>query len=141
MEPKIKINFNLIGKNVDLDDITEQLGILPSSKRTLDDWPDCIKDNISKLPEELWPRYIWELIIDYEPSRTVRQQLNQLMNHLQEKIQIINELREKYALRIGVEVIIIIMESGNQPEMFLPRDVVEFLASIHADIGFDMYID
>lgn len=50
--PKIMVDFVVDGKNFILEELTEELSILPTEIRGIDDWPEAIKNN-PNLPEEL----------------------------------------------------------------------------------------
>ena len=141
--PNIKIKFFLTGvagKYVDLDKITSSLNIKPDSARTLEDWPDAIKNPKTPLPIELQSRYVWSFYIDYVESMSVNEQLEKLENSLSDKIGIINELQKEFSLTVTVEVVIQ-ADSDNRPEMFLTNDIITFLSALNAELGFDMYID
>ena len=64
--PKIKVCFGLDGPSgrvIDLEELTNRLGISPSEVRTLDDWPKTIKNPKIKLPDNLKPRCCWTIIL------------------------------------------------------------------------------
>ena len=144
MVPKIRVLFSLAGehdKEVDLAEITKKIGIAPTKTRTSDDWPDSIKDQIG-LPDELKPHYTWQLDIGYSKNRLVRDRFALMKDLLIGKIETINELKKKYSLRASFTVGIHAQhDQHNLPELFLSQETIEFLASIGADIGFDMYLD
>ena len=141
-ESKINIWFSLIGKNVDLDEITDRLGINPTHVRTLDDWPEAIKNPKNDLPDELQPRYIWQVDIEYETNRLVRDRFDVMLRLMTDKTEIINELKKKFSLKASFTVGIHAQhDQHNMPEVFLTQEIIAFVASIGADIGFDMYLD
>ena len=96
--PEISVCFILSGKNVDLNEITTRLNIATSLTRTLDDWPDAIKNPKIKLPDELKPRYDWEFGIEYENNLIVKDRFNVLLEFLKGKECIINELKKQFSL-------------------------------------------
>ncbi len=136
--PLISVEFSLEGDEFDLCSVTNALGVLPSRTCTKEDWPDSIKNNAANLPSEIRPRTIWELDTPKVTSKSVSEQCEILMNIFKGKEGIVNKLRERYNLSAHVEVVIH-METMNGPEISLSGNVVSFLASIHADIGFDLY--
>ena len=139
---EINIWFSLSGRNVNLDEITDKLGIIPCQVRTLDDWPEAIKNPKNELPDELKPRYIWQVDIGYEVSRLVRDRFEVILNLLTDKIDIINELKKQFSLKASFTVGIHAQhDQCNMPEMFLTQEIIAYAASIGADIGFDMYLD
>ena len=58
MLPKVKVSFVISGKEFDLSMLTEELNISPSETRSLEDWPEAVKNNVHIL-EELQPVYEW----------------------------------------------------------------------------------
>ena len=48
--PCVEVSFVMEGRKLDLQQVTEELKITPTSTRGIDDWPQIIKDNKS-LPE------------------------------------------------------------------------------------------
>ena len=56
--PKIKVDFVIEGKNLDIEKLTKTINIFPTRTRNIDDWPETVK-NSPEIPEELQPRYVW----------------------------------------------------------------------------------
>ena len=55
---------------------------------------------------------------------------------------IINELKKQFSLSAAFTVGIHAQhDQCNMPEVYLTEEIVAFLASIGADVGFDMYLD
>jgi len=89
---EINVCFILEGKNIDLNEITKRLSIIPSRIRTLEDWPDAIKNPKFDLPDELKPRFVWTLDVGWENSQLVRNRFDTMLELLKEKECVINEL-------------------------------------------------
>jgi hypothetical protein len=140
---EIKISFTLEGpgeKEIDIDELTKYLAIKPTKTRTLNDWPDAIKHPKNELPNDLKPRSCWTVEIDYEHCSLVRNQFAKMIDVLYNKVAVINSLKEKHHLKAHFEVVIY-AHHDQMPEVFLTKENIEFIASIGAEIGFDMYLN
>jgi hypothetical protein len=135
--PTIEIVFCLTGDEFLEKDISNKLGITPDEFRTRENWPDAIKNN-KDLPDYLRPRTVWSIGVkghDYAVSN----QFEKMMNLLKGKERIINEIEKKLSL-IPMFTIVIHMNVGGGPEMLLPKEVINFVSLLNAEIGFDIYI-
>jgi hypothetical protein len=142
IESEINICFVLSGKNVNLSAITEQLGVIPTKVRTLNDWPEVIKNPKIELPDIYKPCYIWEIITGYEKCRQLEDRFNILLEMLKGKEIVINDLKERFSLSATFVVGIHAQhEQYNLPDIFLTKKIITFSAAIGADIAFDLYLD
>lgn len=133
MVPRIQIAFYLTGEDVDLEALTDALALSPTGTRKKESWPKpSIGAGIAKDS--------WEFRLDKEECRAVSSQINKLQSVFSDKICTLIDLERKYSLRANVAVIIE-TEAGDAPELVLSTDNIDFLHKIHAEIGFDMYID
>lgn len=133
MTPKVKVSFYLSGDEVDLDVLTEAIGIKPTKVRKKAEWPQVsISMGIAKDG--------WLLEIEKEACKAVSIQLDKLCKMLFPKIDVILTLSEKYSLKTSV-TLVVEMEAGDGPELVLSKDNVAFLALINAEIGFDLYVE
>ncbi|GAB0168933.1 hypothetical protein LSPCS325_23700 [Lysinibacillus sp. CTST325] len=57
---------------------------------------------------------------------------------LQNKSSIINEIKEAYSLECKFFIVIKI-EKGNTPALYLEKDIIKFASSIEAEIDVDLY--
>ena len=141
--PRIKVKFFLTGpEGYDFDpaEITEALGITPSSARNLDDWPEAIKNPVRPLPEGYGPRISWSISTEEEASRDTNAQFERIIEIFKGKEEAINELKAKYNLTANFEIVVnMILDNG--PVLGLEENSIAFIASISASVGFDYYID
>lgn len=141
-DSEISITFCLEGREVRLNEISKRLCIIPSRTRTPDDWPEAIRNPKMELPDELKPRYTWELNIDYKNCNLVRDQFKKMIEILKGKEEIIKELKEEFLLSASFIVGIHAQhDQCNMPEVFLPQDIISVVADLGANVGFDMYLD
>lgn len=131
--PKVKADFYLTGDEVDLDSITQTLGISPTKMRKKNEYP-------LKTQEAGMALDLWQLSTGKEECRAVSLQLDKLQDMLLPKVEIINKLSKEYTLEASM-TIVIEMETGAGPEMVLSSKNIHFLYLIDAEIGFDLYID
>ena len=130
---KIKVDFYLTGSEVNLDSITQALGIIPTKIRKKNEYP-------FKSQEAGMALDLWQLSTGKEECKAVSLQVDMLQKVLSQKVQIINKLCEEYMLEASVTVVIE-MEAGDGPEIVLTKENINFLSSLNAEIGFDLYID
>lgn len=130
---KVKVNFYLTGESIPFENLTEQLGVSPSSIRKKQDWPQ---------PSILAGIAIdtWEYQTQKENALSVSTQLDKIEKVFGEKVETIRTLIERYSLKSNI-VIIVETESSDFPEMVLTEENISFLAAIKAELGFDFYVD
>ena len=136
--PTIKILFYLAGDDFSEQDISNELGVVADDFRAKDDWPDVIKNN-KNLQEQIKIETVWCVSIKEEHSYAVSKQFEKMINMFKDKKDIISKLREKLGLVANFEIVIN-MEIGDEPEMVLTKEIINFASSLDAEIGFDMYV-
>lgn len=140
---KIEVSFYLegpVGYGFDPNEITQSLGIVPDNIRTLEDWPDAIKNPSRNLPEGIGPRVCWDISTKIEPSTAVSAQFRQIIKRLEGKEEAINRLRERHDLKAGFAIMIdMVLPYGL--ELVLEESINTFVASIGASVSFDLSID
>ncbi len=99
-------------------------------------WEDKIR--AAETIENLQKEELNEVIGSVEEARPI--QFEKIMKLLLGKEIIIKEICSIYNLDTFFEINIF-MENGDRPEMILTKDIISFLASINAEVGFDLYID
>ncbi|MCV42291.1 DUF4279 domain-containing protein [Listeria monocytogenes] len=62
------------------------------------------------------------------------------MRQLQGKENIINSLCNDLNLK-AIFTVVINMENGDGPELVLTKEIISFISSINAEVGFDIYVD
>ena len=79
--------------------------------------------------------------MQYKECKTVSIRFEELLETLRGKEKIINELKERFALKASFVVGIHAQhDQCNLPEVFLTQEIITFVALIGAEIGFDMYL-
>ncbi|MGN9163744.1 DUF4279 domain-containing protein [Tissierellaceae bacterium HCP3S3_D8] len=127
--PKIRVSFYLSGDMLNTDNVTKRINIIPTETRQKEDFP--IK--------EFGSNY-WLLETKKESCKAVSWQFDKILEKLHEKEEIINQICKEYDAETGF-VVTVFMENGDGPELVLTREIISFLASINAEVGFDLYID
>jgi len=127
--PQVRVSFFFAGDEFNLDDITQKMNIAPTETREKEDFP--LKE---------FAHTSWELDTKKESCKVVSMQFKKLIKLLAGKESLINEICRDYCISAGF-VISVYMESGNNPELGLTKEIISFLASINAEVGFDLYID
>lgn len=135
--PLIEACFFIEGKQFNLESFTERVGILPSKTRTVDDWPEELIKN-SNIPEELQPRYVWQVCAKEETCMRAEIPILQVMSQLEGKEGLIINFCAKESLKKGLNISIH-AEIMNMPEIVLAPEIVSFFAKLEAEISFDLY--
>lgn len=135
--PTVEVSFILSSRKIGTTEITDLIQISPTTERSIDEWPDTIKNN-TNLPEELKPRNEWSWTARFHKCMSVDEALADLINQFQEKITEIVEITERFSVEKSVTVLIH-ANSNEMPEVGLESKAIEFLNCIKSPIYFDIY--
>lgn len=114
-----------------IDDGTEKLEVTPTDTYKKGDLiPNC--STVFRKEAS------WDLGTGYQFSLDVNDQLKQIVGMLQNKSSIINEIKEAYSLECKFFIVIKI-EKGNTPALYLDKDIIKFASSIEAEFDVDLY--
>lgn len=136
--PCVEASLVIEGKVFDLEEFTKEIEISPTQIRTVDDWPEVIKNNLN-LPEELQPRNVWCISNTTKCCKEIESSIHKIKLQLEGKEQKLIEFCEKYHLTKGL-YITIHAEAMNLPEIVLLPSTVLYFGNLKVEIGFDMYI-
>jgi hypothetical protein len=135
--PHIKASFVVEGKKLNSRKLTEELGILPTETRGVDDWPKSIRNNMN-LPEELQPRYVWCICQEMDLCKQIEVPVSKIVAQIEGREQKLLEFCRKYKLKKSLYVTIH-AETMNLPEILLSSDIVSYFGKLEVEIGFDIY--
>ncbi|MGF6949787.1 putative DNA-binding protein YlxM (UPF0122 family) [Neobacillus sp. B4I6] len=129
---QVMVYFSLYGDEFSIDEVTEKLEVTPTKTYKKGDLiPNrstvCYRKETS-----------WDLGTGYQVSLDVNNQLQQIIDKLQNKSSIINEIKEAYSVECKFFIVVIIQE-GNAPALYLDKDIIKFAASIEAEFDVDLY--
>jgi hypothetical protein len=127
--PQVRVSFFLVGDEFNLDNVTKKMNIMPTDTR---EKKDC--------PVKQFAYTTWSLRTEKDSCKAVSVQFERIMKLLLGKEKIINEICNTYNSNVIFEIGIF-MENGDRPEMVLTKEIILFLASINAEVGFDLYVD
>ena len=136
---QVKVYFSLHGDDFPIDNVTESLGIRPTNSYKKGDVivrkpnPNSVSTKVKHRKETAW-----ELGTDYQESYDVKEQLNQILKPLKNKVSIINQFKTNYKLECDFSIVIII-ENGDTPSLHLDIEQIEFANSIKAEFDIDLY--
>ncbi|MFC0237094.1 DUF4279 domain-containing protein [Fictibacillus phosphorivorans] len=128
-ETQVKVYFSLFGDDFSINEVTRRLEITPTESYKKG---DSISANSSHRRKET----SWEYGTDYQNSLDVNEQLQQVINRLREKCSIINTLQAEFGLTSKI-YIVIAMENGQAPALYLEKDILTFASNIGAEIEVD----
>lgn len=127
--PYVKVSFCLTSESEELTpaDITAEMNLLPTRARVPEQFP---------VPDFACTGWIYEE--EKENCYSVSKIFHELISKLVGKESIIQRICTKFAAR-ACFVVVIHAYDGDNPEVTIPREVVQFAASINAEICFDLY--
>jgi len=131
---QVMVYFSLFGDEFPIDEVTKRLGITPT---------------LSYKKGELIPRRnyshihyrketAWDLSSGYQESYDVKEQMDQVLGPIKNQVAVINQLKEDYKLECKF-FIVIIMENGDTPGLYLDNEQIEFASRIKAEFDIDLY--
>lgn len=129
---QVMVYFSLFGDEFPIEEVTKKLGLIPTQTYK--------KGDI--IPNHSTASYrketSWDLGTGYQESFDVNNQFQQILEKLQNKSSIINELKRTYTLDCKFFIVVIIKE-GNAPALYLDNEMIKFALSIEAEFDVDLY--
>lgn len=136
---KVKVYFSLFGDEFPIAYVTESLGVVPTESYKKGDVIErSFKQKGISMKTIFRKETAWELGTDYQESYDVKEQMDQILEPLKNKTSIINQLKAKYKLECKI-FIVIVMENGDTPGLYLDIEQIEFANRIKAEFDFDLY--
>lgn len=135
--PRIKVSFVIEGKKLNLEQLTEELEILPTETREIEDWPEAVKNNLN-LPEELQPRCVWCICQEADLCKQIEIPIQKIVDQIKGKEQKLLDFCTRDNLMKSL-CITIHAETMNLPEIVLSSEIVAYFGKLEAEIGFDIY--
>lgn len=128
----IMVEFRIIGEQFNVDEVTDILKVKPTKF-----WNkgDMIPSNGRNREYTCW-----QYSTGYNETYDMNSQLVKIYNIFHEKEQVLLELKEKKDLEFKIEIVIII-EKGELPAVYLDTDMIAFAHKISAKYDFDMYLN
>ena len=136
----VKVYFSAKADDFSIEYFTNVLGIRPTrayKKGEAINRPS--NPNVTSTGTHYRQYTSWELGTDYEQSYDISEQLDFVLNQLEGKEELLNQLRENYELAYRFTIVIQI-ENNEKPAMYLDRRFIHFADSIGADVYFDLYV-
>jgi len=124
--PVISISFFFTGDYFDLDKVSSAMNIIPTETRI----SDSFKITYFAHTE-------WSIEIIETDCRAVSVVFEKLIDLLKDKKEIIRDICSKN-IEVGFTVVIH-QKKEDSLEIVLSREIINFSASIEAEIGFDLY--
>ncbi|AJZ90057.1 DUF4279 domain-containing protein [Cedecea neteri] len=127
----VKAEFSICGDVFDPNEITALLQIEPMEVQ--------LKDLISGTKKRPSTETSWSIYTEKEESCDVDMQTKKLLSLLRCKIDVLNEIKEKYGVTFYFSLLIEI-ENGEKPAIYWSAETNRFLGSIGAESSIDLYI-
>ncbi len=120
MRPRANVRVLITGEGLDLDAITEALGVEPTYTRLGETYDD------------------WEYTIPRAECASVSERIGALEAVFGDRTGQISAVRERYAANVSVELSLHAV-IGDEPDLTLTRGDLAFLGSMGAEFGIDPY--
>lgn len=136
---QVMVYFSLYGNEFPINNVTETLGVEPT--KTYNKGDVIIRPhnpNVISTKTHYRKETAWELSTDYQNSFDVKEQIDQILGPLKNKETFINNLKTEYKLECKFSIVII-MENGYTPALYLNNEHIEFANSIKAEIDINLY--
>jgi hypothetical protein len=130
---QVMVYFSMFADEFPLDVVTKQLDIEPTESYKKGD----IIKKISPIKNHVRAYTCWKLSTGYQES-LVGEQMDMIIDQIGDKSAIINELKRQFGLECRF-TIVIIMNNGYSPGLYLDKSIIAFANSINADFDFDLY--
>lgn len=135
-QTQVMVYFSMFADEFPLEMVTKHLGIEPT---------DSFKngDIIKKIsPTENYVRSYtcWKLSTGYQESLDVSEQMDMIIAQIGNKSAIINNFKKQFGLDCRF-TIVIIMNNGYTPSLYLNQSIIAFANSINADFDIDLYVN
>ena len=121
MRPRANVRVLITGEGLDLDAITEALGVEPTYTRLGETYDD------------------WEYTIPRAECASVSERIGALEAVFGDRTGQISAVRERYAANVSVELSVHAV-IGDEPDLTLTRGDLAFLGSMGAELGIDPYL-
>jgi hypothetical protein len=129
---KVRVYFSLFGDTFPLDDVSKSLEITPTAAYSKGE----------SIPHSTAPRFrketAWVIDTGYQESLDVNEQLQQIVTQLRGKALIINEMKQIHSMECKFSIVIKI-EEGHTPALYLDKSIIKFTSSIEAEFDIDLY--
>ncbi|MBT2663295.1 DUF4279 domain-containing protein [Bacillus sp. ISL-45] len=131
-QTKVMVCFSLFGDDFPVGYVTDKLKIQPTNSHRKG---DIIPNRSTTLYRK---ETCWEYGTEYEETEDVNDQLQKIMEQLQNKSLYIHELKKAYSLDCKFFIVIKI-EAGETPALYLSKEFIKFASIVEAEIDFDLY--
>ena len=133
-QTQVMVYFSMFADEFPLDAVTKQLGIEPTESYKKGD----IIKKISPTENYVRSYTRWKLSTGYQESLDVGEQMDMIIDQIGDKSAIINDLKKQFGLDCRF-TIVIIMNNGYTPGLYLDQSIIAFANSINADFDIDLY--
>jgi hypothetical protein len=128
----VKVKFSIYDHEFDPELVTQRLGIIPTECWFKGDKIEGRK--ILKRKETGWV-----LSTEYEESSDVNDQLIKVIGVLEDKVNLLKEISEKYNAKLKIDIIIRV-RNGKTPVIILSQRIISFVHGTNARIDIDVLI-
>lgn len=129
---QVMVYFCLYGDEFPTEKVSERLKVAPTNTYTKG---DLISNRSSVCYRK---ETNWEIGTGYQNSVDVNEQLNQIAAKLQDKVSEIIDIKKEFAIECKFFIVIKI-ENGIAPSLFLNKNIIKLAAIMEAEFDFDLY--
>lgn len=128
------VYFSFTADDFPLEIISKRMNIAPTINYRKGD----LIRKISETESHLRIYSSWQLSTGYQESMDAGEQIDQVIRQLKDKENVINGLKSDFGLECRF-TIVIIMNDGDTPALYLDVPVIDFASRIQADFDIDLY--
>ena len=131
---QVMVYFSFTADSFPLETVSKRMGIEPTKTHKKGD----LIRKISETKTHSRSYSSWELCTGYQDSVDAGEQIDQVIRQLKDKEKVINGLRSEFGLACRF-TIVIKMNGGATPALYLDVPVIDFASRIQADFDIDLY--
>lgn len=131
-----EIYFTIVfGDELHTGNLTSILGIIPDYDRS---WNKG--DERKRIKEQYYEFSRWSMPSIFTEDLIIEEQVLEYIKPLQNKIELLNELKIKFGLSYSVEIVSRINNHENIPALGFSKELIEFCYRTKSEIDIDMYL-
>ncbi|MCX6147826.1 MAG: DUF4279 domain-containing protein [Candidatus Kapabacteria bacterium] len=135
----IKIEFTIFGDNFNPNELTTQIGILPTGTYLKDTEIPLYEGLIRKGQPKLYKESSWEYSTEYVENLFLDEIIDPIIDIFSKKINLIYNYIQKNDLTFKIFIVVEIINKKT-PALGAHKKLIDFAHALDAEIEFDIYV-